>query len=89
MRRFEKVLLIRQRQARRNTKRDRRRQGWRRLGLGLLAILAAAIGLAVIGLGSAYVEITSDLPAVDELAIMLDPQQGALLQPTRLYDRSG
>lgn len=89
MRRFEKVLLIRQRQARRNTKRDRRRQGWRRLGLGLLAILAAAIGLAVIGLGWAYVEITSDLPAVDELAIMLDPQQGALLQPTRLYDRSG
>ncbi len=89
MRSFGKTLLIRQRQARRTALRNRRGRGWRRLLLTLLAVITSAAALAVIGLGWAYVSITRDLPPLGELVRLLDPQSGALLQPTRLYDRSG
>ena len=33
--------------------------------------------------------ITNDLPATEELAVLLDPENGALLEPTKIYDRTG
>jgi len=40
-------------------------------------------------MGAAYASLTSDLPAVSRLPELLDPNNGPLNQPTRLYDRSG
>jgi membrane peptidoglycan carboxypeptidase len=60
-----------------------------RLGLacgtlvGLLSIVAGL--LAVL----AYLDLLRALPSIDMLPVLLDPPDGALLQPTRLYDRQG
>jgi membrane peptidoglycan carboxypeptidase len=89
LRSFEKNLLIRRRHARRAALLDQRQRGWRRLWISLLAALTSIAALAVIALGWAYVSFISDLPPVEELVRLLDPQSGALLQPTRLYDRTG
>lgn len=89
MLRFEKTLLIRRRSSRREALRGRRQTGWRRSGIGLLALLTAAAAFAVIAAGWAYALLTRDLPPVEELTRLLDPQHGTLLQPTRLYDRTG
>ncbi len=37
----------------------------------------------------AYASVTENLPPLEALAAQLDPSNGLLLQPTRLYDRSG
>lgn len=89
MRSFEKTLLIRRRHARRDARRIRHQSGWRRFWVGLLAVLTGAAAIAVIGLGWAYVSLTRDLPPAEEMVRLLDPRHGALLQPTRLYDRTG
>jgi membrane carboxypeptidase/penicillin-binding protein len=57
------------------------------LGCALTAsIFAVVILLALTGI---YAALTRDLPSPEILAALLDPPDGALLQPTRLYDRSG
>lgn len=43
----------------------------------------------LIGLGVGYASLTTDLPPVSQLPAWLDPETGALLEPTRLYDRTG
>ena len=35
-----------------------------------------------------YLDLTQDLPSVDALSSLLEPPNGTLLQPTRLYDRT-
>jgi membrane peptidoglycan carboxypeptidase len=57
------------------------------IGLGLL--LAILVGALFIGGALVYASITADLPPVGLLGQMLDPYSGSLLQPTRIYDRSG
>ena len=37
----------------------------------------------------AYVNLTTDLPSVETLPILFNPPEGLLLQPTRIYDRTG
>ncbi len=41
------------------------------------------------GAAFGYASITADLPPVGLLGQMLDPAAGSLLQPTRIYDRTG
>jgi membrane peptidoglycan carboxypeptidase len=36
-----------------------------------------------------YVELTRDLPSIQTLTSLLNPPDGLLLQPTRIYDRTG
>jgi membrane peptidoglycan carboxypeptidase len=57
------------------------------LGLGLILSIAATI--AILAGTWFYANLTSDLPSVQMLPILLNPENGTLLQPTRLYDRSG
>jgi membrane peptidoglycan carboxypeptidase len=52
----------------------------------VLSILLAA--LIILG-AFAYADITRDLPSVETLPRLLNPPDGLLLQPTRIYDRSG
>ena len=55
------------------------------LGMILSILLAALIILGAF----AYADITRDLPSVETLPRLLNPPDGLLLQPTRMYDRSG
>jgi membrane peptidoglycan carboxypeptidase len=54
---------------------------------GSIAVLILALALVLTGL--AYANLTADLPSVAQLPVLLDPENGVLLQPTRLFDRSG
>lgn len=65
----------------------RRRSGRLALGCGASALLAL-IAVILAG-GLVYVDLTAALPPVQRIAVLLDPRNGPLLQPTRLYDRSG
>lgn len=68
------------------------RSGQQRLGqaaLGLGAALAVLIMLVVLIGGAAYVSLTASLPSTAQLPVLLDRQNGLLLQPTQIYDRTG
>ena len=59
-----------------------------RLSLGFSIILSL---LGVIGSLAGvwfYTNLTQDLPSIDILQALLEPPDGVLLQPTRLYDRT-
>lgn len=77
--------------------RNRRQQAWQRsfrrragqIGFGLGGLLALLLVGLVFSAVWGYANLTKNLPSVDGLAALFDPQQGSLLQPTRIYDRSG
>lgn len=55
--------------------------------LGTIFTLALAALILAAALG--YADLTRGLPSVDLLPRLLDPPDGLLLQPTRIYDRTG
>jgi membrane peptidoglycan carboxypeptidase len=55
--------------------------------VGLVMVLVLAVG-ALLG-GWLYASLTSDLPPITRLPTLLNPDDGLLLKPTRLYDRTG
>lgn len=78
--------------ARRERRLARQRAGQARtrnvlLSAGMfLSLLIAAVILAA---AFTYVNLTRDLPSIQILPALLNPPDGLLLQPTRVYDRSG
>lgn len=56
------------------------------LSLGILFSLLIAACLLITAFS--YVNLTHDLPSVDILPQLLNPPDGLLLQPTRIYDRT-
>jgi membrane peptidoglycan carboxypeptidase len=74
---------------RRQRQRRERRNPAGKLGLGcsLVVGLILALGLALLTL--AYANLTEGLPSLDALPALLQPPDGALLQPTLILDRSG
>lgn len=80
------LTIIRQRRDHRRRSADgRARQTF--FAVGFLATALLVVFLLATGL--AYADLTRDLPSLDTLPVLLDPQNGLLRQPTRLYDRSG
>ena len=57
------------------------------LGVGMVLSLVLAALIIVSAL--AYADITRGLPSVEILPHLLNPPDGLLLQPTRIYDRTG
>ncbi len=59
--------------------------------LGLLAAGALSLLLALAGIFGplAYTSLSQNLPTVEALPGLIEPPDGVLLQPTRLYDRLG
>ena len=57
------------------------------IGVGLVSF--AVLGLTILGLALAYASLTADLPSLETIPALLEPPSGSLLQPTRIYDRSG
>ena len=56
------------------------------LSVGILFSLFAAACLVTTAFS--YVDLTNDLPSIDILPQLLNPPDGLLLQPTRIYDRT-
>lgn len=52
-------------------------------------LLALFLAGSIIGGAFAYAYVTADLPPVELLPALLEPPNGSLLQPTRIYDRTG
>lgn len=67
----------------------RRRQPGGKAGLGFLLLFSLLLAASAFALSLVYAEITSDLPSVDSIPRLLEPPDGKLLQPTRIYDRTG
>jgi len=89
MRALRSYLLVRSRHRRSAQHAGQFAQRLERSGPGCGAFLAVVFVTGLVALGLAYASLTQDLPAIESLPVLLHPGQGALLQPTRLYDRSG
>ncbi len=81
--------LLRRRRERRNDQRQRSQSRLTRSLLGAGLIVAVFLGALIIGGTFAYASVTADLPSLDQLPVLLNPTTGSLLQPTRVYDRTG
>lgn len=60
-----------------------------KLGLGCSTLFSLLLALAGIVLAYTYADLTRSLPPVESLSVLLDPTDGLLMQPTRLYDQTG
>lgn len=83
------LTLIRQRRHRRDGTRRSARQRARRLAFGFGFTVSAAAMALVLAAAFAYASLTGGLPPVEAIEAQLDPTTGSMLQPTRLYDRTG
>ena len=83
------LTIVRQRRHRRHQLRSSARQRSQRTVLGFGFVVSAATVVLILAVALTYAGLTRGLPPVEELPILLNPQTGLLLQPTRLYDRSG
>ncbi|MBT3713881.1 MAG: hypothetical protein HOG15_11065, partial [Anaerolineae bacterium] len=81
--------ILRNRRKRRNSPDRRLEQGSRNLGMGCGFILSLLLIFLIFSLVLSYQSLTNDLPKVEKLEALLNPRNGTLLQPTRIYDRSG
>ena len=83
------LTTIRQRRHRRDQARSSAQQRSQRAVIGFGFSFSAVVVVLVLVATLTYASLTRDLPPVEELTGLLDPQNGQLLQPTRLYDRTG
>ncbi|MCG2784675.1 MAG: transglycosylase domain-containing protein [Anaerolineae bacterium] len=60
-----------------------------RTGLGCGLLFSSLLGLGIVAFALGYASLTADLPSVESLPTLLDPPNGLLYQPTRLYDQTG
>jgi len=58
-------------------------------GFTFILIVSLVLAGGLIALASLYVKVTADLPPVEQAARFFDPSDGLILQPSRLYDRTG
>jgi hypothetical protein len=68
---------------------DRQRSPWGRLGLLAALFVGLFLAAGTIWAAFAYASLTSELPSIEKLPVLLEPPDGLYREPTRLYDRSG
>ena len=87
MQKFLPILRSRRerRLAKQRTSSNRARSALLSVGMVFSIVLAALILFGAF----AYADVTRDLPSVEILPRLLNPPDGILLQPTRIYDRTG
>jgi len=83
------IPILRARRERRLARQRAREARTRNLFLSAGMILSLVSAALIIATAFAYVNLTRDLPSTDILPILLNPPDGLLLQPTRIYDRTG
>jgi membrane peptidoglycan carboxypeptidase len=60
-----------------------------KISLSIAIIISLAFLLVILLFSLFYAELTLGLPSITTLPTLLDPPHGTLLQPTRIYDRTG
>ncbi len=83
------LTIIRQRRRRRYQARSSAQQRSQRAVLGFGFILSVGMGTLVLAAALTYVSLTRGLPPLEQVSLLLNRQDGQLLQPTRFYDRTG
>ncbi|HEY3475853.1 MAG TPA: transglycosylase domain-containing protein [Anaerolineales bacterium] len=83
------IPILRARRERRLTRQHIREARTRSLLLSAGMVLSLLIAALIITGAFAYVSLTRDLPSAQTLPALLNPPDGLLLQPTRIYDRTG
>src|SRR5688500_9374551 len=81
--------ILRARRERRLAKQRANQYRNRNTFLSLGMILSLFIAVLILATVSGYVSLTRDLPSIEVLPRLLNPPDGNLLQPTRIYDRTG
>lgn len=83
------LTTIRHRKRRQHSGWQKRAGRIQRASVGLGAVLLLLLAALTVLAGFGYARVTRGLPAPEELARLLNPVDGVLREPTRLYDRSG
>jgi len=83
------LTIIRQRRHRRDQTRSSAQQRSQRAVLGFGFGVSAVVVALVLVTAQAYASLTVGLPPLEQLTVLLNPEDGQLLQPTRFYDRTG
>lgn len=83
------VPILRARRERRLARQQANEARSRNLFLGAGMIFSLLLAAFIIAAAFAYVSLTRDLPSIQTLPVLLNPPDGLLLQPTRIYDRTG
>lgn len=86
---FQRTLWVRRHHRKRIERRQKNSRPVRHAGWVLAGLVLVGIALLVVGFGTAAHQLIDNLPDVSSLPVLLDSETGSLLQPTRLYDRSG
>lgn len=81
--------ILRSRRERRLSRQNKRSARTRGALLSAGMVLSLALAALILAAALAYADITRGLPSVEVLPHLLNPPDGLLLQPTRIYDRSG
>ncbi len=81
--------IVQRRRARRADQHRASSSRWRMGGVSLGIFVSFLLALVILVAALAYANLTSNLPNVDLLPVLLNPPDGLLLQPTRVYDRTG
>ena len=77
--------ILRQRRERRDQSRRSAESRTRGVVIGIGLVISVLLAASILTAAFTWASITRDLPSVAALPVLLDPQDGALLQPTRLY----
>lgn len=89
MQRLKVYLLIKNRQAKSKQPSRTRKAVADASARVILAFFSFALCTTLIAAGFFYAWLSTDLPSIEQLPVLLDQQKGELLQPTRLLDRTG
>ncbi|MBL8080526.1 MAG: transglycosylase domain-containing protein [Anaerolineales bacterium] len=81
--------ILRARRERRLNRQNQRSSRTRSVLLSVGMVFSIVLAVLIVSTALAYADITRNLPSTDILPHLLNPPDGLLLQPTRIYDRSG
>ncbi len=81
--------ILRARRERRLARQKKAASRARALVMTAGMLVSGLAGALILLLAFAYADLTRDLPSVEILPRLLNPPDGLLLEPTRLYDRTG
>ena len=83
------IPILRARRERRLAGQRARAERTRNTFLSVGMVVSLLIAVLIITTAFTYVNLTRDLPSPQVLPILFNPPDGLLLQPTRIYDRTG
>jgi membrane peptidoglycan carboxypeptidase len=86
--RLQTLLIVKDRKKRRKQKSVKTRRSLRQVSLISLIVLLIVVASIPVITGYYYTQLTTDLPSSEWIPAYLDPENGILLSPTVLMDKS-